>query len=152
MFKAVLCTTEMAVICLTSWADIMYLFLPSLLEATTSMEGAVLSGWNMNATRMGCIRPSSSSAFLVFRQHRRQQKAGIFQNRAVAVEAEMLTCVSDIPRMFKLTFLLHLNLVLLFGSKANQSWTLWLWYCWNSTAFSVLSLLCKWCKTHGTSN
>lgn len=75
MFKAALCATEMAVIWLTSAADIMYLSLPSLLEAPTSMEGAALSGWNVSVTRMGCIRPSFSSAFLVFRQHCWQQKA-----------------------------------------------------------------------------
>lgn len=139
--QGTLCTTEMAVICLTSAADILYLSVPSLLEAPTSMEGTILSGWNVNVTRMGCIRPSSSSAFLVFRLHCWQQKAGIFPNWAVAVKAEMLACVSGIPRMFKLTSQLHLNLVFLFGSKANQSWSLSLWYCWNSTSFSELSLL-----------
>lgn len=48
-------------------------------------------------------------------------EGGVFRSRAAAAETEMLTCASDIPRMFQLTSVLLLNLVLFFGSKANQS-------------------------------
>lgn len=75
------------------------------------MERAVLSGWNVNVTRMGCIRPSSSPAFLVFRQHHQPPREGIFHNRAIAVRNEMLTRARDVPRVLKLTAMLCLNLV-----------------------------------------